>query len=80
MFSIETFCRGDQTLKLIEQVGRCDVVLHLAGANRPQNDESFNTTNIELTRIICDSINKEFTQKGRKIKLFHEIILNNNLP
>jgi UDP-2-acetamido-2,6-beta-L-arabino-hexul-4-ose reductase len=71
MFSIETFCRGDQTLKLIEQVGRCDVVIHLAGANRPQNDESFNTTNIELTRIICDSINKEFTQKGRKIKLFH---------
>ena len=51
--------------QLREWLGAADVVFHLAGINRPQNDEEFTTGNAGFTSVICD----ELRRTGRRPKL-----------
>lgn len=37
-------------------LGECDVIMHLAGVNRPQDPEEFRRGNADLTATICDML------------------------
>ncbi len=50
------FVRGDSNEKLRELVLKADAIVHLAGENRPVNDESFALVNTKLTQDLCDAI------------------------
>lgn len=54
----------DQTM-LPDLVARADFIFHLAGVNRPQNVEEFNTGNTGLTQTIVSLL----LQKGKKTPL-----------
>ena len=64
-FSTLSFTRKDSFNILSEYVNQSDVIVHLAGVNRPDNDLEFSTVNVELTSAICDLIKKT----GKKIPL-----------
>lgn len=51
--------------RLIEQVNEVDAIVHLAGTNRPSQDDEFFQGNAELTEVLCDFIKKS----GRPIPL-----------
>lgn len=61
-FEIITFDRQDLDSDLKTKLHEADVIIHLAGENRPLKDEDFNKVNFELTQEIC-SIIKEYGQK-----------------
>ena len=47
--------------KLDEFVVKCDVIIHLAALNRHDDDEEIYRVNIELTKILIDSLNRTKT-------------------
>lgn len=51
-----TFLRGESLRDLEEKVQKADFVFHLAGVNRPQNEEEFLTGNSDLTLSLCNYI------------------------
>lgn len=77
-YSILTFCRYDDVDDLYEQIAIADVVVHLAGENRPKDITAFEKVNYGLTQSICDSI----IASGRKIPLLiaSSIQANQNNP
>ncbi len=64
-YEILKFTRTDTFETLASQLEIVDIVVHLAGENRPENEELFNQTNFELTKFICDSLKST----GRRIPL-----------
>lgn len=42
--------------ELAEALARASFVFHLAGINRPQNEDEFRTGNAELTRWVCETL------------------------
>lgn len=56
---------SDDHATLAELVERADVVVHLAGVNRPKNENEFAVGNYDLTREVLDLMSKT----GRKIPL-----------
>jgi UDP-2-acetamido-2,6-beta-L-arabino-hexul-4-ose reductase len=56
------FDRGQASAALLEMIGQADAIVHLAGANRPREEEDFINVNIRLTEQICQcvkSLNKK---------------------
>ncbi len=51
-----TFVRGDSDLE--SKIKKSDFIVHLAGVNRPQNDNEFIEGNSDLTKKIADILNK----------------------
>ena len=49
-----TFVRGDSVESLTHSLLVADVVIHLAGENRPPSEELFETVNVGLTTTICE--------------------------
>lgn len=47
---------SDNLEKLEDGIRKADIIYHLAGVNRPKNDEEFATANVELTKKICNII------------------------
>jgi UDP-2-acetamido-2,6-beta-L-arabino-hexul-4-ose reductase len=72
------FTRRNNLLQLPSLLKNVDFVFHLAGANRPRNQDGFVVDNIELTEALCDAI----TGSGRKISIIYasstQAILNNS--
>ena len=68
-FSVLTFVRGDDVGQLPALVAQADVVIHLAGENRPQDERAFALVNMGLTVALCDAIGHEVAAKGRKVPL-----------
>jgi UDP-2-acetamido-2,6-beta-L-arabino-hexul-4-ose reductase len=68
-FSVEHFVRGDEVAKLHSLVARVDVVVHLAGENRPTNESFFHKVNTDLTAALCDAIKQEKDRAGRSVHL-----------
>jgi UDP-2-acetamido-2,6-beta-L-arabino-hexul-4-ose reductase len=68
-FSVEHFVRGDQVSKLYALVAQVDVVVHLAGENRPINESFFQKVNTGLTSELCDAIQQEKYRTGRSVHL-----------
>lgn len=51
-----TFVRGEPSADLVSKVAICDFIFHLAGVNRPKNDDEFAQGNADLTRVLCDAV------------------------
>ena len=51
-----TFARGDTDAALLACLELADVVIHLAGENRPASPDAFERVNAGLTRQICDGL------------------------
>ena len=64
-YEATSFDREDSLDDLAERVGRADMVVHLAGVNRPKDIKEFAEGNADLTARLCDLI----AGTGRKIPL-----------
>lgn len=49
-----TYTRKNSTQDLEELIKVADFIVHLAGENRPKEEQDFDTVNAELTAYICD--------------------------
>lgn len=58
-YSILTFSKKQTISELEELVHESDFIFHLAGENRPKNNEDFKINNIQLTKEICNSIRSQ---------------------
>jgi UDP-2-acetamido-2,6-beta-L-arabino-hexul-4-ose reductase len=68
-FTIMTFNRGDEVANLPELIAEVDVVVHLAGENRPADEDAFQEVNTGLTVQICEAIKSEIKVTGRYVPL-----------
>lgn len=68
-YGVSAFVRGDDVAQLPELVAQCDVVIHLAGENRPADESAFAQVNTGLTVALCDAIANEVRSQGRQIPL-----------
>ena len=50
------FVRGDSDAALLTTLALADIVIHLAGENRPASPDAFEQVNSGLTRQICDGL------------------------
>lgn len=64
-FEILNFNRGDALSALVDKVRQADVVIHLAGENRPKDAADFELGNSELTKALCAAV----LATGRKIPM-----------
>jgi len=55
-YTILEFNREDPIESLSHLVGQADVIVHLAGENRPKDISSFKKVNADLTKTLCDEI------------------------
>ena len=62
---VATFGRSNQVSELADLVDDVDVIVHLAGENRPKDDSEFERINVGLTLELCSAIRKS----KRKIKV-----------
>lgn len=58
-FDVTTFVREDSIYDLKERLADADIVVHLAGENRPLNKQCFEKGNSVLTSQICDLIREQ---------------------
>ena len=57
--NVEIYLRNDTLDKLKKLIKNTDIVIHLAGENRPPKEEYFEIGNSLLTQQICDFIQKQ---------------------
>jgi len=57
-YKISTFTRLDSKNSLDNKIKDSDLIIHLAGENRPKDPIDFNTSNVLLTQDICSAIDK----------------------
>jgi UDP-2-acetamido-2,6-beta-L-arabino-hexul-4-ose reductase len=57
-YTIDSFNRGDSFDALESKILEADAIIHLAGENRPSDSESFDIGNHQLTKFICEIIEK----------------------
>ena len=67
--TIKQFVRGNDPNDLFRLIAETDIVFHLAGENRPNDDDAFFQGNIELTETICESITGVYNSSGRYVPL-----------
>lgn len=65
VYEVLEFTRSDSTDRLNDLVDSSDVVIHLAGENRPRDVEDFDRVNAGLTEILCTAIK----DSGKKIPI-----------
>jgi UDP-2-acetamido-2,6-beta-L-arabino-hexul-4-ose reductase len=68
-FKVTGFNRQDDPKIIPKLISEVDVVVHLAGENRPANNADFVTSNVELTRLICEAAGSEPQSNSRKLKI-----------
>jgi UDP-2-acetamido-2,6-beta-L-arabino-hexul-4-ose reductase len=61
-----TFVRKDSHDSLRDKVMNSDIIIHLAGENRPKDQSQFKKVNVQLTRDICEAIKRT----NKKIPIF----------
>ena len=57
-YTLDTFDRGDSFEMLESKIHQADAVIHLAGENRPSNSMDFEIGNHQLTKLVCDAIER----------------------
>jgi UDP-2-acetamido-2,6-beta-L-arabino-hexul-4-ose reductase len=67
--TVSTFLREDKASDLPKLLAQSDVVIHLAGENRPIDEAAFEKVNLGLTSALCDAIHEEFKLTGRHVPL-----------
>mgnify|MGYP003682473537 CR=1 FL=1 len=50
------YTRTNSIQDLPDLIGKSDFIVHLAGENRPIDEQSFETINVGLTKSICETI------------------------
>ena len=68
-FEVSTFVRCNSRASLEELISRADVVIHLAGENRPRDEAAFAQVNSGLTETLCQAVRDEATKAGRKVAI-----------
>lgn len=53
-YSIETICKNDTKETIRNKLQDADIIFHLAGANRPKDENEFKDTNVKFTEEIID--------------------------
>jgi UDP-2-acetamido-2,6-beta-L-arabino-hexul-4-ose reductase len=66
---VATFVRGDDPADLPRLVSTADIIVHLAGENRPQDAAAFVEVNARLTSTLCAAVEHEFNSSGRHVPL-----------
>ena len=61
------FTRADSLTSLPSRITEVDCIFHLAGVNRPQDPQEFQTGNTELTRALCQGV----IASGRRIPIIY---------
>lgn len=69
--AVATFDRGDDISVLAQHLGDVDVVVHLAGENRPENDTAFQEVNVGLTATLCGMMEEQYQRCGRRVALIY---------
>lgn len=64
-YAVIPVTRADSFTELLSKLNQADFVFHLAGVNRPENEEEFTADNVELTQQICTALH----EGGRAIPL-----------
>lgn len=64
---VTIFTRDNNPDQLKELLDGVDFVFHLAGVNRPQNEDEFTLGNADLTKLLCDAI----ADTGRTIPIVY---------
>ena len=64
-FTVTPFTRDDSIDSLPNLINQIDVIVHLAGENRPNDIAEFDVVNSGLTKTLCDEIRKT----GKRITL-----------
>ena len=64
-YEIVEFARGQSLELLTDLVCKVDIIVHLAGENRPANVKDFALVNTDLTQAVCDAVRSS----GRNIPL-----------
>jgi len=59
------FLSSNSIEELPEMISRADVVIHLAGVNRPESEAEFESGNTRFTSLLCEGLKKD----GRKLPL-----------
>lgn len=54
-----TFLRGETKHELEVKVTECDFIVHLAGVNRPKSESEFTESNVDLTKLITNILQKK---------------------
>lgn len=67
--SVIPFLRSDDPITLPKIIAQVDAVVHLAGENRPNDDNAFMKVNAELTFSLCRAIGDEYRSTGRYVPL-----------
>jgi len=67
--TVTKFTREDDVSLLPSLIANTDVVIHLAGENRPADPNAFETVNVGLTKEICVALKNEITRTNRPIPL-----------
>ncbi|WP_194945232.1 NAD-dependent epimerase/dehydratase family protein [Limnohabitans sp. DM1] len=68
-FAVSEFVRGDDPAVLPQLIAQADVVVHLAGENRPADPNAFAQVNTGLTLAICQAIASQVASGGRRVPL-----------
>ncbi len=68
-FAVTEFVRGDDVITLPRLLAQADVVVHLAGENRPVDPSAFAQVNAGLTVAICNAIAAQVASGGRRVPL-----------
>ena len=78
--NIKTYNRENNTSDLKKLTKNCDIIYHLAGENRPVNEEDFDLVNFGLTRKLCDILANLTSQRREKIHLVYISSAQFNMP
>lgn len=68
-FAVTEFVRGDNVTALPQLLAQADVLVHLAGENRPADPSAFAQVNTDLTVAICQAIAAQVASGGRRVPL-----------
>lgn len=55
-YEVLEFTRDDAVASLAALVERVDAIVHLAGENRPKDEQDFARVNTQLTQLLCDAV------------------------
>jgi UDP-2-acetamido-2,6-beta-L-arabino-hexul-4-ose reductase len=67
--AVNVFVRGDDVSTLPKLVAQADVIIHLAGENRPVDENAFAAVNTGLTSLLCHAIQQEYMTNRRHVPL-----------
>lgn len=70
-YNILSFNRRNKLSNLPKLISKVDVVIHLAGVNRPKKIIEFQKSNYNLTRTLCKCIENEYKKNQRSLKIIY---------